>query len=61
MRLDPLDPFASPIHSSGIMGLANYMLKRYGEAMRWLRDCGSRLPNLQWTHLWLASAYAQFG
>jgi adenylate cyclase len=43
------------------MGLANYMLKRYGEAVRWLRECALRLPNLQWTHLHLASAYAQSG
>jgi adenylate cyclase len=26
-----------------------------------LRECASRLPNLQWPHLWLASAYAQAG
>ena len=43
------------------MGFANYMLKRYGEAVRWLRECASRLPNLQWPHLWLAAAYAQSG
>jgi adenylate cyclase len=56
-----VDPFASPLYSSGVMGLANYMLKRYGEAVRWLRECALRLPNLQWTHLHLASAYAQLG
>jgi hypothetical protein len=44
MRLD-----APPVYSSGIMGLANYMLKRHGEAVRWLRECA--LPNLRWTHL----------
>jgi adenylate cyclase len=55
-----LDPF-QPIIWSGVMGLANYMLKRYGEAVRWSRECASRLPDRQWPHLWLASAYAQLG
>jgi adenylate cyclase len=55
-----LDPF-QPIIWSGFMGLANYMLKRYGEAVRWLRECTLRLPNNQWPHVWLASAYAQSG
>jgi adenylate cyclase len=56
-----LDPFASPIYSSGVMGLANYSLKRYGEAVRWLRESVLRSPNQQVVHLGLASAYAQFG
>src|SRR5262245_28835100 len=43
------------------MGFANYMLKRYGEAVRLWRECVSRLPNLQWPHLGLASAHAQAG
>jgi tetratricopeptide (TPR) repeat protein len=43
------------------MGLANYMLKRYRETVRWCRECASRMPNLQWPHLQLASAYAQLG
>jgi adenylate cyclase len=55
-----LDPF-QPIIWSGFMGLANYMLKRYGQAVRWLRECTLRLPNNQWPHVWLASAYAQSG
>jgi adenylate cyclase len=55
-----LDPFQQP-NSSGWMGLANYMLKRYGEALRWFRECASRLPNAQLSHLWLATAYAQLG
>jgi hypothetical protein len=37
------------------------MLKRYGEAVRLLRECASRLPNQQWPHVWLAGAYAQSG
>jgi tetratricopeptide (TPR) repeat protein len=56
-----LDPFAPPLFSSGSMGLANYTLKRYPEAVRWFRECVLRLPNMQLTHLWLASAYAQLG
>jgi adenylate cyclase len=56
-----LDPFASPLFSSGYMGLANYMLKRYPEAVRWLRECALRLPNMQLPRTWLASAYAQLG
>jgi tetratricopeptide (TPR) repeat protein len=56
-----LDPFAPPIYSSGFMGVANYMLKRYSEAVRWFRECALRLPNMQLPHLWLASAYAQLG
>jgi len=56
-----LDPFQPPAGSAGMMGLANYMLKRYGEAVRLLRECASRLPNLQWPHVMLAGAYAQAG
>jgi len=57
-----LDPFQSHVYAfTGPMGFANYMLKRYGEAVRLLGECASRLPNLQWPHLWLASAYAQLG
>src|SRR5258707_403947 len=58
IRLDPFQPLA---YSLGFRGLANYMLKRYGEAVRLLRECVSRQPNLQWPHLWLASSYAQSG
>jgi adenylate cyclase len=56
-----LDPFQQSLYSSGWMGLANYMLKRYSEAVRWFRECASRLPNRQIPHLFLASAYAQLG
>jgi len=56
-----LDPFSPLFFSLGVMGRANYMLKRYGEAVRLARECASRLPNLQWPHLYLASAYAQSG
>jgi adenylate cyclase len=56
-----LDPFALPAFSSGFMGLANYMLKRYPEAVRWFREAALRSPNIMVAHLWLASAYAQLG
>ena len=54
-----LDPFQPLIFWS--MGLANYMLKRYDEALPFFRECALRLPNIQTPHLWLASAYAQLG
>jgi adenylate cyclase len=57
MRLDPFQP----VYAFHFMGQANYMLKRYGEAVRWLRECVSRVPNAQWARVWLASAYAQLG
>jgi adenylate cyclase len=56
-----LDPFPRLISTSNIMALANYMLKRYGEAVRLAREYTSRLPNLQAPHLLLGSAYAQLG
>ena len=59
IRLDPLQRNTVPF--AGIMGQANYMLQRYGEAVRLLRECVSRLPNVQWPRLWLACACAQAG
>jgi adenylate cyclase len=56
-----LDPFAPPLYSTGWLGLANYSLKRYGEAVRLLRECVSRLPSRQAPHLFLAGAYAHSG
>jgi adenylate cyclase len=56
LRFDPFQPL---IWSTSWLGFANYMLRRYGEAVRLLRECASRLPNLQWPHLWLAAAYAK--
>jgi adenylate cyclase len=58
LRFDPFQPL---IWSTSWLGFANYMLGRYGEAVRLLRECASRLPNLQWPHLWLAAACAQAG
>jgi len=58
MRLDPFQPL---IYATGWLGQAYYLLKRYEEAVRLLRECVSRLPNQQWPHLGLACAYAQSG
>jgi adenylate cyclase len=55
-----LDPFPWPA-AFGAMGLANYLLKRYGEAVRLCGEYVSRVPNLQGPHLFLAPAYAQLG
>jgi adenylate cyclase len=55
-----LNPF-QPIISSGFMGLAHYMLQGYGEAVRLCREYAARVPNDQWSHVWLASAYTQSG
>jgi adenylate cyclase len=57
IRLDPFRPF----FAFSSMGLAHYMLKHYGEAVHWLRECALRLPNQQSPHLMLAAAYAQSG
>src|SRR5262249_5028911 len=59
IRLDPLQPQVYAF--TAVMGNANYSLKRYEEAVRLLRECASRLPNLQRSHVWLASACAQLG
>jgi len=58
-RLDPLQP--NMYAFTGTKGVANYMLKRYGEAVRLLRESALRVPNLQWPRVWLAAAYAQSG
>jgi adenylate cyclase len=55
------DPFQPLLFAVSARGLANYMLKRYGEAVRLYRECALRAPNLQWPHLVLACAYAQAG
>src|SRR5262249_6568253 len=50
-----------PFFAFSSMGLALYMLKRYGEAVHWLRECVLRLPNIEVYHLSLAGACAQSG
>ena len=58
MRLDPFQPLMSePIG----LGMANFTLERYGEAVRLLRECSSCLPNVQSPHVILAAAYGQSG
>ena len=56
-----LDPFQPLLHAFSQRGMAYYMLKRYGEAVPLLRECVLRVPNQQWPHITLASAYAQLG
>jgi adenylate cyclase len=55
-----LDPFQRDTWL-GFMANACYMLKRYREAVPLLREYGSRAPNVQIVHIWLAAAYAQLG
>jgi len=55
-----IDPFPLSQTFSG-MGFANYILKRYGDAVHWNRECISRQPSQQWPHVTLACAYAQSG
>jgi adenylate cyclase len=51
-----LDRFQSNLPDfTGFMGVANYALKSYGEAVRLLRECTLRVPNSQWPHTWLAA------
>jgi adenylate cyclase len=55
-----LDRFPPP-GTFNAMGFANYMRKRYGDAVHWCRECISRQPITQWPHVTLACAYAQLG
>jgi adenylate cyclase len=57
MRLDPFHPHFAPL----ILGEANYLLKQYHEAQRWLRTATGRAPNHQYGHAFLAATYAQLG
>jgi adenylate cyclase len=55
-----IDPFPPSQMFSGV-GFASYMLKRYGDAAHWSRECISRQPSQQWPRVNLACAYAQSG
>jgi len=55
-----LDPFYSPA-ASAALGLAQYILKQYEQALPALRDCVARAPNLRWGHSLLAATFAQLG
>jgi adenylate cyclase len=56
-----LDPFSWVTAAFCQMGLANYLLNRYKEAVRLCGESASRVPDLQTPHLFLAAAYAQLG
>jgi tetratricopeptide (TPR) repeat protein len=56
-----LDPFAPDVAWTGCKGCANYMLRRYVEAVALLREWTSRQPDMLLPRHWLASAYAQLG
>jgi adenylate cyclase len=58
MRPDPFQPLISEPMG---LGMANFTLERYDEAVRLLRECSSCLPNLQSPHVLLTAAYAQSG
>jgi adenylate cyclase len=55
-----LDPFPHP-RRLGYLGHAYYMLRRYHDSVRELREYASRSPKLQISRVWLAAAYAQSG
>jgi adenylate cyclase len=54
------DPFYAPLAPLWL-GAAQYLLKKYSEALPQLRECVSRAPNLRGGHVWLATIYAQLG
>lgn len=56
-RLDPFYPAAA----AGFFGFAYHMLKRYADALPWLRECTSRAPDFRGGHAWLAANYARLG
>jgi adenylate cyclase len=57
MRLDPFHP---PL-ASLFLGLAQYMLMEYSQALAVLRDYVFRVPQLPWGHLYLAMTHARLG
>ena len=57
MRLDPF----YPAFALRWLGSAEYMLKKYAEALPPLRECVSRAPHLLSGRTWLAATYAQLG
>jgi adenylate cyclase len=59
-RLVRLDPFYPPL-AAGFLGLANYMLERYGTALPALVDAAARAPKHRAIRQWLAATYAQLG
>jgi adenylate cyclase len=57
MRLDPF----YPAFALRWLASAQYMLKKYAEALPPLRECVSRAPYLLSGRTWLAATYAQLG
>jgi adenylate cyclase len=57
MRLDPFHPLFAPQW----LGIANYLLRRYTEAQRWLAESTGRAPDHMYGRAWLAATYAQLG
>jgi adenylate cyclase len=57
MRLDPFYVPLAPLW----LGVAQYTLKQYPQALPPLRECVSRAPNLRGAQAWLAATYAQLG
>ena len=54
------DPFHPPL-ASLFLGLAQYMLKEYSQALAELRDFVFRVPQLPWGHLYLAMTNVRLG
>jgi adenylate cyclase len=57
MRYDPLYVPSVPL----TLGIAQYYLKGYSEALPLLREFASRAPNVSQGHVWLAANLAQLG
>jgi adenylate cyclase len=57
MRLDPF--YAPP--ALFFLGLANYLLKQYSQALPLLQECVSRMPNARGSRCLLAATYGQLG
>jgi len=57
MRLDPFHNALAP----SCLGLANYLLRRYSDALPLLRESVSRSPDNRTAHAFAAATYAQLG
>jgi adenylate cyclase len=57
MRLDPFHNALAP----SCLGLANYLLRRYSDALPLLRESISRSPDNRAAHAFAAATYAQLG
>ncbi len=57
MRLNPFYPFFYPHY----IGLANFAMGRYGEAVAALERAIALNPDVLWPHVFLAACYGQLG